>query len=305
MYAARLHKLRNRIASSKVIPRRDGDHERRSIKTSQRSNVQWWTIANLDMRQRINNQGSNEMLDLFFSGPIYTALRLLTVPTKPYDPRSARQPMLTDRSGKDPTSVQNLYPGSWAGSRIICLGDDSEEIPSAFTEEEVNEIWKYRPKSTYPFCGDPSLFIWGRYSVADSPQDRIWVDPEFYLTRSEVWVLRNLTSLEYVRSDAIPTSDNWDRQLRYELQTGLEGAPGLAQVLLMRIAWSTSENIGYLAFPRLHQGPWAGDRMDVQSYKNAEKGMKEGGWKDVSADAARDLSDLWKYYWEDVDAGKS
>ena len=32
--------------------------------------------------------------------------------------------------------------------------------------------------------------------------------------------------------------------------------------------------------------------------------MKEGGWKDVSADAARDLSDVWKYYWEDVDAGK-
>ena len=32
--------------------------------------------------------------------------------------------------------------------------------------------------------------------------------------------------------------------------------------------------------------------------------MKEAEWKNVSADAARDLSDVWKYYWEDVDAGK-
>jgi hypothetical protein len=191
------------------------------------------------------------MLDLFFSKPIYTALRLLTVPTRPYDTRTARQPMLTDRSGGS-YPCPDLYPGSWASSRIIYLGDDSEEIPSAFTEEEVNELWKYRPKSTYPFCGDPSLFISGQYAAANSSRDGVWVDPEFYPTLSEVWVLRNLTSLEYVRSDAIPTSDNWDRQLRYELQTGLKGARGLTQVLLM---WSTSENISHFAFPRLHQGP--------------------------------------------------
>ena len=219
------------------------------------------------MRRRIDNQGSNEMLDLFFSKCIYTALRLLAVTTKPYDTRSAHQPIL-------------IWEGSHPCSELISreLGWQQDHMPwRRFLEnsecvhgERGERIWKYRPKSIYTFCGDPSLFIWGQYAVANNSRHGVWADPDFYPTT--FGGLGFSEPLEYVRSNAIPTSDKWDRQLRYELQTGLQGAPGLAQVLLMQIAWFTFENIGYLAFPRLHQGAWAGDRLDIQSYKNLISG---------------------------------
>ena len=179
MYAARLYKSRNRIASNKVIPRRVGDHEYRSIKTSQRSNARWWTIANLDVRQRIDNQGSNEMLDLFFSKRIYTALRLLAVPIKPYDTRSAHQPMLIGE-GSHSCSELTYRELGWQQDHKPCrrfLGN-SECVHG----ERGERIWKYRPKSIYPFCGDPSLFIWGPYVVANGSRHGVWADPEFYPT---------------------------------------------------------------------------------------------------------------------------
>ena len=145
---------------------------------SQRSNVRWCTIANLDMRQRIDNQGSNEMLDLFFSKRIYTALRLLAVPTKPYDTRSAHQPMSTDRSGKDPTPISREL--GWQQDHMPWrrLLGNSECIQG----ERGERIWKYRPKSIYPFCGDTNFFIWGQYAVANSSRHGVWADPEFYPT---------------------------------------------------------------------------------------------------------------------------
>ena len=120
--------------------------------------------------------------------------------------------------------------------------------------ERGERIWKYRPKSIYPFA-ETRACLYG----TNTPS-LIVLDMGFGSTqsstppRSEVWVFRNLTSLEYVRSNAMPTSDNWDRQLRYELQTGLQGAPGLAQVLFMQIAWSTSEGHRLPRFSKIAPG---------------------------------------------------
>ena len=145
-----------------MIPRRVGDHEYRSIKTSQRSNVRWWTIANLDMRRRIDNQGSNEMLDLFFSKRIYTALRLLAVPTKPYDTRSTHQPMLIGE-GSHPCSELIPRELGWHHMPWRRFLENFECVHG----ERGERIWKYIPKNIYPFFGDPSLFIWGPYAVGD------------------------------------------------------------------------------------------------------------------------------------------
>lgn len=77
----------------------------------------------------------------------------------------------------------------------------------------------------------------------------------------------------------------------------MDGNPGLGQVLLSRIGWSSdpSCSMPYNEHLQLHRGSWAGDRFDVRVLDDVIQSMKnEGGWTDISRTAAKDVYELYK-----------
>ena len=56
-----------------------------------------------------------------------------------------------------------------------------------------------------------------------------------------VWVLRNLSKREQVRSNGISFEHN--RMLVYDHCIGLDGSPGLGDVLISRLGWSSDPSI--------------------------------------------------------------
>jgi hypothetical protein len=53
--------------------------------------------------------------------------------------------------------------------------------------------------------------------------------------------------------------------LVYDHRIGLDGSPGLGDVLFSRLGWSSNPSISIsMGLLQLHRGPWAGDRFDVR-----------------------------------------
>ena len=141
--------------------------------------------------------------------------------------------------------------------------------------ERGERIWKYRPKSIYPFCGDPSLFIWGQYAVANSSRHGVWADPEFYPT-----AFGGLGFSEPHQPRVRPFErDTYFGQLGQttplratDRPSSFRELPGWLKCSSCKLRGPLPRDIGYLAFPRLHQSTWACDRLDIQSYKNLIRG---------------------------------
>ena len=128
--------------------------------------------------------------------------------------------------------------------------------------------------------------------------DRV-TDPNFCGEHyTDVWVLRNLTRKLYVRSDGIPTIDRHGDNpgLRCENYSGYWGVPGLAQALMLRVAWSSCPDTGMVLQDRIsfHQGAWVGDRFDVRLYDDVAEDITLDGWADVTLELAKEIFMVWK-----------
>ena len=163
--------------------------------------------------------------------------------------------------------------GTWAGDRIICFGDNGDDFPEGFLLDSDKKTF---PSSFTKSCTEVTL-------------------PQYSPSSKDVWVLRNLSKREYVRSNGIPDHDA-DGVLAYKQDIGLDGNPGLSRVLLSRICWSSDPSCSMHEGPlQLHRGPWAGDRFDVRVLDDVIESMKdEGKWVDVTRIAAREIYDLCK-----------
>ncbi|KAK0214386.1 hypothetical protein IW262DRAFT_1405821 [Armillaria fumosa] len=152
---------------------------------------------------------------------------------------------------RDYTAVMALLAGSWAGCRIMCIGDYAEGCPSnVLTSEEVAEI--NRP-TFYGFTC--------RYKEIRPTE---WVD-----LRGKI--LRNLTKHVYVRRDVVVK----------ELKRNHRGDPGdIGNIMLTNVCWSTDSDCTMIV--DLSQGGWAGDRFDVVPLSSVEDSGEE--WEDVTED---------------------
>jgi hypothetical protein len=105
---------------------------------------------------------------------------------------------------------------------------------------------------------------------------------------SKKWVLRNLTTREFVTADAIalhaeciegPHIESW----------------GFGEVVISRICWSSQPDSSLRHDLQLHRGVWAGHRLDIVT---TEKFRKENGgegtdkWKDISDEVAKEMETL-------------
>lgn len=195
---------------------------------------------------------------------------------------------------------------TWAGQKIICVSDKSDphdfppNVLSATEAEEVKELNQVYDLNTfsirhnYKKIGGPPLsqrlqrwfldYEASHYmGSANRAEIMMGLKPEVleFYPRNQAWILRNLTTREYVRGEVIALKDEFIHGPQIEVF-------GFAEVLISRICWSTEpEKIG--GRDNITRGKWAGHRFDITplAWLNEKHGRE--GWKDVSNDILREI----------------
>ncbi|KAA6406431.1 MAG: cytochrome P450 [Lasallia pustulata] len=114
---------------------------------------------------------------------------------------------------------------------------------------------------------------------------------EHYFPKNKKWVLRNLTTKEFVTADAVALKPNFvEGPLIYGL--------GFGEVVLSRICWSSDPAVGVSDELLFHKGVWAGHRFDIVTTEKLQMERGEGGgdlWKDVSEEVVKEMETIWRY----------
>lgn len=214
--------------------------------------------------------------------------------------------------------------GSWAGKNLVAVSDpcdDDDYPPGLFSRGEIRELVRRRAEAL------PRLYDWeytsftleeavkhmvvpvrlplsrlrfnlerqGRLPAA--LKDAMWhdvrVDKAVYAPADEAWMLRNLTTRELVRAEAVT------------IEPGLIHGPyiekrGFHHLLLIRTAWGNPA-IRAMATHRSYppvpcRGLWAGHRFEIctTTHHEADVGAAGAAWSDVSEEAAVELDKLWE-----------
>jgi hypothetical protein len=104
-----------------------------------------------------------------------------------------------------------------------------------------------------------------------------------YYPKTESWVLRNLTTNEFVQGDGLVTAFHESKN-----QGGLHlGYPGFGEVVLCRICWST--NLASYLPSGINRGVWAGNRFDICTEKHHALDSNSN-WKNVTSEIVNELS---------------
>jgi hypothetical protein len=99
------------------------------------------------------------------------------------------------------------------------------------------------------------------------------------------WVLRNLTTREFVRAEAVAGSSE-------ETGAYIEGV-GLGHIVLFRILWSSPLSQARLAGRSMRQGVWAGHRLLITTLDHHERSVQSNlHWGDTSEDVVEDMIQL-------------
>ncbi|PBK68030.1 hypothetical protein ARMSODRAFT_292383 [Armillaria solidipes] len=161
----------------------------------------------------------------------------------------------------DFNEVMALLAGSWAGCRIMCIGDYMRECPpNVLTSEEVFEIASYHTDDD-----DSTATLYDFTYTYRELRYRGYID-------LRGMVLRNLTRHVYVRQDVAVE----------ELKSS-EYPGDIGNILLTNICWSADSSCAMMV--DLSQGGWAGDRFDVVPLSSVE--VDEEEWEDVTEDQVK------------------
>lgn len=110
---------------------------------------------------------------------------------------------------------------------------------------------------------------------------------DFY-PEDQPWVLRNLTTQEYVRSEAIAIKPEYIHGPNIVVL-------GFGEVVWSRICWSTETDCSMDYTDNIHRGIWAGHRFDITTLHRHKQGSLEGTeWKDVSEEVANWIEKIWR-----------
>jgi hypothetical protein len=185
--------------------------------------------------------------------------------------------------------------GSWAGHRLIYTGNHSLDLPpDLLTHDEHTAV----RSSPFFRCGgrggvpEGDLFLY-----ASDQYKRIHgissAHARAYFPSDRPWVLRNLTKREYIRADALALyPDECEGPF-----IGVPGVrPGLGEVVMSRIAWSSDFSDECYYGQGITRGVWAGDRFDIRAVGTVDldgENEFEKPWKDVSAEVARETFCTW------------
>ncbi|KAG6057492.1 hypothetical protein E4U32_005100 [Claviceps aff. humidiphila group G2b] len=211
--------------------------------------------------------------------------------------------------------------GVWAGQQLITVGDylniddyppdlfateeDKENLLGRRPENEVDQlpvgqrrvdlyaiVCSFRrevPGAMTRFCDGDSTILSGllRDPCYRTVSNDIHMQRDAFYPRDEVWILRNLTTHQYVRREPL------------ELEPGLAHGPfvrgiGFGSIVLSRISWSTDASVT-MRDPtgRIHRAPWAGHRFDITTMTRHEKLTAGQNWTDVTEELVGEVTAIW------------
>ncbi|KAJ7436063.1 hypothetical protein B0H11DRAFT_1755280 [Mycena galericulata] len=219
--------------------------------------------------------------------------------------------------------VQEFADGlSWAGDRVICVGDyqEGDDLPPGLlSEEETAEFSDPESDAFNPDDGGTGLYSLKCHSVDIRLPSEILVDgfhnsfavlggsgdtitkADFDLlgklcdrdawnaSRTEgLYVLRNLSHHIVVLERSLFEFQKKTTVARFnEVKLG--------HLALMRICWSSDPSVSMSGADDIYRGNWAGDRFDIVSEKVFwdEREKDEVQWMDGSDDIVEDAAALW------------
>lgn len=218
------------------------------------------------------------------------------------------------------------YMGRWAGQSIFCAGDFSapdKYPPGMFTLHEESEMVRFRhvgyKKVTswdhmailqhtrleiHPFYSTKKI----NHLISHALLSQEWVerlpsyeagqvlsgwkleDSTFYPT-DQPWMLRNLTTKEFVRSEAIAVKPEYIQGPIF--RSGVS----FGDVLIYRTSWGPW---GKSSFGRpsevgsFHRGVWAGHSFDIIPLARHTEETNAEEWNDSSEEVSREVSSIWE-----------
>ncbi|KAI1735411.1 hypothetical protein F4680DRAFT_304118 [Xylaria scruposa] len=112
-------------------------------------------------------------------------------------------------------------------------------------------------------------------------------DNDKYFPTDQPWILRNLTTKQIVRADAIALSP--DHIMGPDIRD-----LGFGHVLLSRICWTSHIPIYPSKAGNIVRGVWAGHCFDITTLSRHEADTHGEEWKDVSDEVAREIASIWE-----------
>lgn len=111
-----------------------------------------------------------------------------------------------------------------------------------------------------------------------------------FIPRDQAWILRNLTTREFVTAAGIALDKKF-------IDGPFIKGIGFGEVVMSRVCWASYFRTD-LAYSRyVNRGIWAGDRFDITTRGQHDESTKdeEGEWKDVSKEVAEGIALIWQY----------
>lgn len=216
------------------------------------------------------------------------------------------------------------FMSPWAGHRLACFGEVVEDYPPGmlYKDEEV-ELSKGLDSDSDSESNtnageliNLSTLIEDRYEKAEfglllntiasslrgialnemptmptSAKSRIFAFTDFtphsnsqFFPDNHQWVLRNLTTHEFVRASAL--TGNLAQPGRHMPSLGFE------HIILSRIFWSSSSEGSAINGMDISRGDWAGHRLEITTLDRHR--ADEERWRDVGEEAVEGLQELWR-----------
>ncbi|KAF8862547.1 hypothetical protein BDZ45DRAFT_739189 [Acephala macrosclerotiorum] len=199
--------------------------------------------------------------------------------------------------------------GNWAGKNIVCVGhgvEDGDYPQNLFNEGEAAKFLRWNGNlfnyvrdmdrscrierhRMPPLDAVPASSIeeYLRLSKSDRADFRhVLGFSQFYGTNEDAWVLRNLTTKEFVRSEAIALGPEYVHGPHID-------HIGFGEVIQSRTGWSTHPETG-ARYTGLHRGAWAGHAFDITTMKRHLEETEEGDWKDSSQEVSKEIASIWE-----------
>ncbi|KAJ8126269.1 hypothetical protein O1611_g7372 [Lasiodiplodia mahajangana] len=116
---------------------------------------------------------------------------------------------------------------------------------------------------------------------------RIIPRDSIYFPCDQPWILRNLTTKEFVRSEAIAIKPEY-------VQGPTISVVGFGEVIVLRTCWSSSQSTVRLNnISSLPRDVWAGHHFDITTLAKHEGEAGSAGWSDVSDEVATEIAEVW------------
>ncbi|KAF7547348.1 hypothetical protein G7Z17_g7790 [Cylindrodendrum hubeiense] len=219
-------------------------------------------------------------------------------------------------------AIYTSFLGRWANKNIVCVGEyvqPDDYPPELFSSKELATLRRMRtnlhdrpgvPFTLQHFTLPQVSKMEEEDRVARTYKDVVQNlammgifkdnDPAFAATSSEIqvneatffpedqpWILRNLTTKEFVRAESIALKPEFIHGPNID-------ALGFGHVVLSRICWSSDPSVSMSDTTNISRGIWAGHCFDITTLEKHHAETEGTEWSDVSEEIATEIAGVWE-----------